>query len=166
LVESLSALLLCAVAAADERVDDAWRREPAADAPELAGRGAAAESAEHRIGLAVRRWRRELEEYAEDEVRELDRSAAPDPETVAALVATALLGGRRARTAGEGLAERIGAHGALRLRDRGGRLLVAYVDRVMHTERERRLAPLDALEVHAEPQAELIAALSVLQKER
>ncbi|OSP25217.1 hypothetical protein B7767_42875, partial [Streptomyces sp. 13-12-16] len=79
---------------------------------------------------------------------------------------TALLGGRRARTAGEGLAERIGAHGALRLRDRGGRLLVAYVDRVMHTERERRLAPLDALEVHAEPQAELIAALSVLQKER
>ncbi|MFC5244596.1 dynamin family protein [Streptomyces atrovirens] len=166
LVESLSALLLCAVAAADERVDDAWRREPAADAPELAGSGAAPESAEHRIGLAVRRWRRELEEYAEDEVRELDRSAAPDPETVAALVATALLGGRRARTAGEGLAERIGAHGALRLRDRGGRLLVAHVDRVMHTERERRLAPLDALEVHAEPQAELIAALSVLQKER
>ena len=44
--------------------------------------------------------------------------------------------------------------------------VVAYVDRVMHTERERRLAPLDALEVHAEPQAELIAALSVLQKER
>ncbi|MFF6812288.1 dynamin family protein [Streptomyces sp. NPDC012403] len=166
LVESLSELLLCAVAAADERVDDAWRREPAADAPELAGRDTVPESAEHRIGLAVRRWRRELEEYAEDEVRVLDRSAAPDPETVAALVATALLGGRRARTAGEGIAERIGAHGALRLRDRGGRLLVEHVDRVMHTERERRLAPLDALEVHAEPQAELIAALSVLQKER
>ncbi|KOT35277.1 ATP-binding protein [Streptomyces caelestis] len=166
LVESLSTLLLCAVAAADERVDDAWRREPAADAPELAGRDTAPESAEHRIGLAVRRWRRELEEYAEDEVRGLDRSAAPDPETVAALVATTLLGGRRGRAAGEGLAERIGAHGALRLRDRGGRLLVEHVDRVMHAERERRLAPLDALEVHAEPQAELIAALSVLQKER
>ncbi|ANH91581.1 MULTISPECIES: dynamin family protein [unclassified Streptomyces] len=166
LVESLGALLLCAVTAADERVDDAWRREPAATAPGLADRAPAAEGAEHRIGLAVRRWRRELEEYAEDEVRELDRSVAPDPEVVAALAATGLLGGRRGRSAGEGLAERIGAHGALRLRDRAGRLLADYLDRVMHTERERRLAPLDALEVHPEPQAELIAALSVLLKER
>ncbi|MFI8187423.1 dynamin family protein [Streptomyces sp. NPDC085946] len=166
LVESLSALLLCAVTAADERVDDTWRREPAAAAPELADPVPAPESPEHRIGLAVRRWRRELEELAEDEVRERDRSSAPDPEAVAALVATALLGGRRGRAAGERLAERIGAHGALRLRDRAGRLLKEHVDRVMHTERERRLAPLDALEVHPDPQAELIAALSVLQKER
>jgi energy-coupling factor transporter ATP-binding protein EcfA2 len=166
LVESLSALLLCAVTAADERIDDAWRREPAAAAPRLADREPAAESAEHRIGLAVRRWRRELEEFAEDEVRELDRNLAPDPELVAALVATSLLGGRRGRMAGEGLAERIGAHGALRLRDRAGRLLTEHVDRVLHAERERRLAPLDALDVHPEPQAELIAALSVLQKER
>jgi hypothetical protein len=116
--------------------------------------------------MAVRRWRRELEEYAEEETGALDRSLAPDPGVVAALVATALLGGRRGRTAGESLAERIGAHGALRLRDRGGRLLAEHVDRIMHRERERRLAPLDALEVHPEPQAELIAALSVLQKER
>ncbi len=166
LVESLSTLLLCAVTAADERIDDAWRREPAAAAPGLADREPAAESAEHRIGLAVRRWRRELEEYAEDEVRELDRNLAPDPELVAALVATSLLGGRRGRMAGESLAERIGAHGALRLRDRAGRLLAEHVDRVLHAERERRLAPLDALDVHPEPQAELIAALSVLQKER
>nr|WP_203615364.1 dynamin family protein [Streptomyces sp. SID13726] len=166
LVESLGALLLCAVTAADERIDDAWRREPAADAPELTDRDPTLESAEHRIGMAVRRWRRELEEYAEEEVRDVDRGAAPDPETIAALVATALLGGRRARVAGEGLAERIGAHGALRLRDRGGRLLSDHLDRVVHHERERRLAPLDALEVHPEPQAELIAALSVLQKER
>ncbi|MFI5687130.1 dynamin family protein [Streptomyces sp. NPDC051636] len=166
LAESLAALLLCSVTAADERVDDAWRREPAADAPGLADRDPSLASAEHRIGLAVRRWRRELEEYAEDEVRELDRSVAPDPEAVAALVATALLGGRRARSAGEGLGERIGAHGALRLRDRAGRLLTDYVDRVMHGERERRLAPLDGLAVRPEPQAELIAALSVLQKER
>ncbi|MEU6228136.1 dynamin family protein [Streptomyces sp. NPDC047042] len=166
LVESLSALLLCSVTAADERVDDAWRREPAADAPGLTARDPSQESVEHRIGMAVRRWRRELEEYAEDELRDLDRSAVPDVEAVAALVATALLGGRRARSAGEGLAERIGAHGALRLRDRGGRLLTDHLDRVMHTERERRLAPLDALDVHPEPQAELIAALSVLQKER
>ncbi|MGW0813939.1 dynamin family protein [Streptomyces viridiviolaceus] len=164
LVESLTALLLCAVTAADEQVDEAWRHDPAAGAPELAGHGPSARNAEHRIGLAVRRWRRELEEYAEDEVRH--RSTAPDPEMVAALVATALLGGRRANTAGEGLAERIGVQGALRLRDWSGRLLTEYVDRVMHAERERRLAPLDALEVHPEPQAELIAALSVLQKER
>lgn len=166
LAGSLAALLLCAVTAADERVDEAWRREPAAAAPTLRDRDPTLESAEHRIGLAVRRWRRELEEYAEDEVRGLERGAAPDPEVVAALVATTLLGGRRARSAGEGLAERIGAHGALRLRDRGGRLLADHLDRVMHTERERRLAPLDALDVHPEPQAELIAALSVLQKER
>lgn len=166
LVESLGALLLCAVTAADERVDEAWRREPAACAPELTDRDPTLESAEHRIGMAVRRWRRELEEFAEEEIRDLDRGVTPDPETVAALVATALLGGRRARIAGEGLAERIGAHGALRLRDRGGRLLTEHLDRVVHAERERRLAPLDALEVHPEPQAELIAALSVLQKER
>ncbi|WP_055530628.1 dynamin family protein [Streptomyces graminilatus] len=166
LVESLSALLLCSVTAADERVDDSWRREPAGDAPGLTGRDPSQESVEHRIGMAVRRWRRELEEYAEEELRDLDRSAATDVEAVAALVATALLGGRRARSAGEGLAERLGAHGALRLRDRGGRLLADHLDRVMHTERERRLAPLDALDVHPEPQAELIAALSVLQKER
>lgn len=166
LVESLAALLLCAVTAADERIDDAWRREPAAGAPSLADRDMSVESAEHRIGLAVRRWRRELEEYADEEVRGLDRSVAPDPDVVAALAATGLLGGRRGRSAGEGLAERIGAHGALRLRDRAGRLLADCLDRVVHAERERRLAPLDALEVHPEPQAELIAALSVLLKER
>ncbi|GGJ36797.1 dynamin family protein [Streptomyces brasiliensis] len=166
LAGSLAALLLCAVTAADERIDQAWRREPAAGAPELAERDPSLKSAEHRIGLAVRRWRRELEEFADDEVRQLDRNVAPDPEIVAALVATVLLGGRRARSAGEGLAERLGAHGALRLRDRAGRLLGEYLDKVMHTERERRLAPLDALDVQPEPQAELIAALSVLQKER
>ncbi|MEU0333296.1 dynamin family protein [Streptomyces sp. NPDC006193] len=168
LVESLAALLLCAVTAADERADDAWRREPAARAPGLADRDrdSSLASAEHRIGLAVRRWRREVEEYADDEVRALERAGAADPEVVAALVATAVLGGRRARTAGEGLAERLGAHGALRLRDRAGRRLAEYVDRVVHGERERRLAPIDALDVHPEHQAELIAALSVLQKER
>ncbi|MGV9251258.1 dynamin family protein [Streptomyces sp. NPDC003697] len=166
LVESLGALLLCAVTAADERIDDAWRREPAAAAAELAGHDPAPGNAEHRIGMAVRRWRRELEEYAEEEVGRLDRGVTPDPEAVAVLVATGLLGGRRARSAGEGLAERVGAHGALRLRDRTGRLLTDHLDRVMHVERERRLAPLDALGVHPDPQAELIAALSVLLKER
>ncbi|MER5597385.1 dynamin family protein [Streptomyces sp. NPDC002265] len=166
LVESLGSLLLCAVTAADERIDEAWRREPAAGAPALTGHDPTPEGAEHRIGVAVRRWRRELEECAEEELRGLDRGAAVEPEAVSALVATVLLGGRRARNAGERLAERIGAHGALRLRDRGGRLLTTYVDRVLQTERERRLAPLDGLDIHVEPQAELIAALSVLQKER
>lgn len=166
LVESLGTLLLCAVTAADERIDEAWRREPAAAGLGLTGRDPTANSAEHRIGMAVRRWRRVLEEYAEEEVRDLEKGAAPDAEVVAALVATALLGGRRARSAGERLAERIGAHGALRLRDRGGRLLTEYLDKALSTERERRLAPLDALDVRPEPQAELIAALSVLQKER
>ncbi|MFJ2441369.1 dynamin family protein [Streptomyces sp. NPDC087658] len=163
LVESLGALLQCAVAAADERIEEAWRREPAAAAlPAPAPDGEAAE----RVGMAVRRWRRVLEELAEEAVRQLDRNSAPDAETVAALLAAALLGGRRARIAGERLAERIGGQGALRLRDRGGELVTTYLDRVLHGERDRRLAPLDALEVTPEPQAELIAALSVLQRER
>lgn len=164
LVGSLSALMQCAVAAADERVQEAWRREPAAGAVGAQGR-LDLEAAE-RIGIAVRRWRRELEELADEEARRLERTAAPDPETLAALVAAVLLGGRRARGAGERLAERIGALGALRLRDKGGELMATYIDGVLHSERDRRLAPLDALEVTPEPQAELIAALSVLQKER
>ncbi|MFF8843019.1 dynamin family protein [Streptomyces sp. NPDC015127] len=164
LVASLSALLQCAVAAADEQVQSAWRREPAAEAVSPHHR-VDLESGE-RIGMAVRRWRRVLEEIAEEEVRGMERNTAPDAETVAALLATALLGGRRARGAGERLAERMGAQGALRLRDKGGELVSAYIDGVLHSERDRRLAPLDALEVTPEPQAELIAALSLLQKER
>ncbi|WP_250298554.1 dynamin family protein [Streptomyces sp. NBC_01267] len=161
LVESLAVLLQCAVAAADERVRESWRREPAADGLEME----AVETGE-RVGLAVRRWRRVLEELADEEVRELDHSPAPDPEAVAALLAAALLGGKRARKAGERLAERIGAQGALRLRDKGAELVSTYIDQVLGAERDRRLAPLDALDVSPEPQAELIAALSVLQKER
>jgi hypothetical protein len=163
LAGSLAALLQCAVAAADERIRDAWRREPGAGGLD-AGR-ADPETAE-RIGIAVRRWRRELEEYADEQVRGLETAPAPDPETVAALVAAALLGGRRARAAGERLAERIGARPALGLRDKAGELLTAYIGGVLDGERERRLAPLDALDVSPEPQAELIAALSVLQKVR
>lgn len=44
--------------------------------------------------------------------------------------------------------------------------MTAYIEDVLHGERDRCLAPIDALEVTPEPQAELIAALSVLQKER
>ena len=172
LVDSLAALLQCAVAAADERIRTTWRREPAAggfrfeDADREAGGWGPAEDIRGRISVAVRRWRRVLEELAEEEVGLLERNAAPDAETVAALLAASLLGGRRARGAGEQLAERIGAQGALRLRDKGSVLLTSYLDQVLHGERDRRLAPLDALDVAPEPQAELIAALSVLQKER
>jgi hypothetical protein len=164
LVASLAALLQCAVAAADEHIQEAWRREPASAG--VVAQGRLDLEAGERIGMTVRRWRRELEELAEEEVRGMERSAAPDPETLAALVATALLGGRRARGAGERLAERIGAQGALRLRDKGGELVTTYIDRVLHSERDRRLAPLDALELTFEPQAQLIAALSLLQKEK
>lgn len=169
LAESLTALLQCAVAAADDHVREAWRREPAARALDGGTRASATgpdrETGE-RIGMAVRRWRCVLEELAEDEVRRMDRAAAPDAETAAALLAAALLGGRRARTAGERLAELLGAQGALRLRDRGGELVSTYIDRVLNEERARRLEPLRALDVTPEPQAELIAALSRLQKER
>lgn len=164
LVGSLCALVQCAVAAADEHIQEAWRREPGAAAVVFRGR-MDLEAAE-RIGMAVRRWRRELEELAEEEVRSMELSTTPDSETLAALVAAALLGGRRARGAGERLAERIGAQGALRLRDKGGELMNTYLDGVLNSERDRRLAPLDALEVTPEPQAELIAALSLLQKVR
>ncbi|MBK3602030.1 ATP-binding protein [Streptomyces sp. MBT54] len=172
LVDSLVALLQCSVSAADEQIRTHWRREPAGalfrfeGAGREAGGWGPAEDVEGRIAVAVRRWRRVLEELADEEVRQLDRSVAPAPENVAALLAAALLGGRRARSAGEQLAERIGAQGALRLRDKGGEQLTTTLDQVLGGERERRLAPLDALDVTPEPQAELIAALSVLQKER
>ncbi|MFG3494192.1 dynamin family protein [Streptomyces sp. NPDC047928] len=165
LTESLTALLQCAVAAADEHVEEAWRREPAADAVHGSHVRTDREAGE-RIGMAARRWRRVLEEVADDEVRRTERTAAPDSETVAALLAVALLGGRRARGAGERLAELIGAQGALRLRDKGAELVTTYIARVLNEERDRRLAPIDALGVTPEPQASLIAALSVLQKER
>ncbi len=163
LAESLAALLQCAVAAADERIAEAWRREPASGALALPTPD---REAGDRIGMAVRRWRRVLQELAEEEVSRLDKQPAPDPDAVAALLAAALLGGKRSRPAGEKLAERIGAQAALRLRDKGGELLGDHLDEVLRCERDRRLAPLEALEVTPEPQAELIAALSVLQKER
>ncbi|MGO4457415.1 dynamin family protein [Streptomyces sp. M-16] len=163
LAESLAALLQCAVAAADERIAAAWRREPAAGAVTLP---APDREAAERIGVAVRRWRRVLEELAEEEVARLDRQPAPDPDAVAALLVAALLGGKRARPAGEKLAERIGVQAAVRLRDRGGELVAEHLDQVLRAERDRRIAPLEALEVTPEPQAELIAALSLLQKER
>ncbi|WP_236240731.1 GTPase domain-containing protein [Streptomyces sp. CC228A] len=167
LVESLTALLHCAVAAADERLHDAWRREPAAGALRTEDRARQDREAAERIAMAVRRWRRVLEELTDEEVRRTDRPSGPAPsETVAALLATALLGGRRARGAGEQLAELLGAQATLRLRDRAAELTTTSIDRILREERDLRLAPLDGLGVTPEPQAALIAALSVLQKER
>ncbi|MET9696204.1 dynamin family protein [Streptomyces sp. NPDC006529] len=163
LAESLAALLQCAVAAADERIAQAWRREPAAAAVPLP---APDREAGERIGMAVRRWRRVLEELAEEEVARLEKQPGPDPDGVAALLVAVLLGGKRARAAGEKLAERVGVQVALRLRDRGAELVATHLDQVLRAERDRRLAPLEALDVTPEPQAELIAALSLLQKER
>ncbi|MFF9822543.1 dynamin family protein [Streptomyces albidoflavus] len=166
LVDGLVSLVLCAVTAADAAVDEAWRAEPAARAEPLAAAPPDHAAAEHRLGMAVRRWRRVMDEYVEDELRGHERATAPEPETVAGLLGTVLLGGRRGRAAGEELAERVGAQGATRLRDRAGRLLDEYLDRAVHAERDRRLAAIENLGVHPEPQAELIAALSALQKER
>ncbi|MFD8548420.1 dynamin family protein [Streptomyces sp. NPDC059649] len=195
LTDGLTSLLTCAVEEADERAAEAWRRDPAAAellltaAPGAPGAPGAAEGADAsgdsevagaagRLGVLVRRWRRCLEELAEEETREAreardarggpagERVAQVEPEEAAALLAATLLGGRRARTAGENLADLLGAQTALRLRDRGGRLLTTYLGRALDGERERRLAPLDRLTVPPDQQAELIAALSVLQRER
>ncbi|MFD7667974.1 dynamin family protein [Streptomyces sp. NPDC059788] len=182
LTHGLTSLLRCAVEQADERAAEAWRRDPAAaDAAPLTEATDAAASAA-RLGVVVRRWRRCLEELAEEGVREARAArggraargaraqerakAAADPEEAAALLATTLLGGRRARTAGEALAGLMGAQAAVRLRDRGGRLLDTYLQRALDGERERRLAPLESLGVRPDHQAALIAALSLLQKEK
>ncbi|GGX69930.1 dynamin family protein [Streptomyces hiroshimensis] len=163
LTASLAALVGCAVAAADEEVAAACTGDPAADAV-LAPRDP--DGAIGRIGVAVRRWRRCLEEVAEEELRAAEKGAGLDADRTAALLAAALLGGRPARTAGESLAELLGAQGALRLRDRGGQLLTECLDGVLDAERDRRTAPLEALDVTPDHQVELIAALSVLQRER
>ncbi|MER0479949.1 GTPase domain-containing protein [Streptomyces sp. Edi2] len=171
LTDGLTSLLTCAVEEADERAARAWRQDPAATEVPMSA-AADATGAGGRLGVIVRRWRRCLEELAEEETREAragqagERAGSVEPEESAALLATALLGGRRARTAGENLADLLGAQTALRLCDRGARLLSTYVERALDGERERRLAPLDQLTVPLDQQAELIAALSVVQRER
>ncbi|WP_436847270.1 ATP-binding protein [Streptomyces buecherae] len=162
LASSLATLLTCVVSAADAQIDLASQRDPAAEAT-LPPRDAAGVAG--RAGVAARHWRRCVEELAEEEASVAERATPPDPDAVAALAVTGLLGGRRARAAGEALADMLGVHGALRLRERGGRLLEECVRRVLDAEQERLLAPLDALDIAAEQQADLIAALSVLRKE-
>ncbi|MBQ0983463.1 dynamin family protein [Streptomyces sp. F63] len=164
--DSLAAHLCCAVIHADERMRGDWRRDRAAGAGPLPEMSARAAGSADRVGVAVRRWSRCVEELAEEEAALAHRPGTADPDHVAALLAVALLAGGRARTAADQLARMLGEEAAARLRDRGERLLTECGERTLHGERDRRLAPLDDLRLAPDHQARLIAALSVLQKER
>lgn len=171
LAEELATLLRTETDAADEHVTEAWQRDPAGTA--LLEEPTARPDRDRvavatRIDKGVRRWRRGLTDLAHAEVRAIRTTDRPpaDPEDVAALLATALLGGRPGRFAGERLAETLGAQVALRLRDAAGDRLADAVAGLLGGERERRLAPVDGYDVTAGQQSALIAALSVLQKER
>ncbi len=164
--EGLTALLVGTVAAADERVAAAWRAEPGAPG-ERTGPGAdtVGEEGRGRIGLLARRWRRCVEELADEELRTGERGSPADAEETAARLAVTLLGGPDAGTdAGEALWRTLGADAAARLRERGGRILGTCVERVLYGEREQWLRPLDALGATPDPQVELIAAFSVLRR--
>lgn len=163
LTGSVAAVLYCAAAAADERFSAELRREPAAAAVPFGEAGA---GAQERVGVLVRRWRRCLEELADEALRAAEHGPDEEPEEVAALLAVALLGGSNGRGAADELAGLLGAKGGLRLRSRGGRLLGTYFERVLDGERDRRLAAIDALEAQSGQQAQLIAAMSVLQREK
>ncbi|MFC4493354.1 dynamin family protein [Streptomyces ovatisporus] len=173
--EGLTTLLTSAVAAADERITEAWRREPAVPDGELTGQATAGHSrdglAGHRaadgrgrMNLLVRRWRRCMEELADEEARAVDHGFGRDAEEAAALLATALVGGGHAARAYRSLAVAFGDVSARKLRECGVRLLATYVERALYGERDRRLAPLEVLETAPGPQVDLIAALSVLCK--
>jgi Dynamin family len=170
LSDELAALLRTETDAADERVTGAWRRDRAGAA--LLGEPTARPDRDRvavaaRIDQGVRHWRRGLRDLAHAHlrtVRQTDRPP-PDPQDMATLLATALLGGRRGRAAGERLAETAGVQAALRLRDTAHDLLDDTVAGLLHGERDRRLAPVDGYDVTAGQQASLIAALSVLHKD-
>lgn len=171
LAEELAALLRTETDAADERVAEGWQRDRAGAA--LLGEPTARPDRDRvavatRIDKGVRRWRRGLTDLAYAQARAgrgADRPAA-DPEDLAALLATALLGGPRGRLAGERLAETVGAPAALRLCDAARDQFDHAVAALLRGERERRLAPVDGYDVTARQQSSLIAALSLLQKER
>jgi hypothetical protein len=171
LAEEFAALLRTETDAADDRVVAAWQRDRAgaallAEPSARPDRDRAAVAA--RIDKGVRRWRRGLVDLAHAQARAARDADRPpvDPEDVAALLATALLGGRRGSAAGERLAETVGAQAALRLRDTARDRLDDAVAGLLRAERDRRLAPVDGYDVTARQQSSLIAALSVLQRER
>ncbi|WP_425336732.1 dynamin family protein [Streptomyces profundus] len=169
LTAALAGLLVEAVAAADERTDAAWRQEAAAPPAEQEEPGAVAD----RVGVAVRRLRRCLEELAEEartsplmlgQPTERRQLPGEDGET-AALLAASLLGGRAAGVAQQTLAGALGPRGAARLRDKGGQQLNACVSRALGAEKRRRGAPLHRLGITADTQVELVSALSSVRAE-
>ncbi|WP_369201597.1 ATP-binding protein [Streptomyces sp. PU-14G] len=166
LSDGLAALLCGAVAAADERVAEQRRATPALDHCGPSGPDGEGERGEAagRIGVMVRRWRRCVEELAEEETRAAGRAAAPDGDTerVAGLLVAALLGGRRAAGADESLAALLGEDNAHELREQCAEMLDECVERVLNGERDLRLAPLDDVNTGPEPQMELVAAFSAL----
>jgi hypothetical protein len=165
LADGCAALLRTAVDQADEAAARRWRLEPA-EVVLPVPRDGGEDGLTERIRDAVERWCTSLIDLAYEEARfTRDEERDPvDPEDTAVLLGVALLGGRRGRGAGERLAERLGALAALRMRDRAADELTTVVDELLRSERERRLAPLDALEVSPRQQAALIATFSVLRK--
>ncbi|MEU5834164.1 ATP-binding protein [Streptomyces diacarni] len=167
LCDGLAALLCGAVAAADERVAEQRRATtPALDHCGPAGTDGEGERGEAagRIGVMVRRWRRCVEELAEEETRAAGRAAAPDGDTerVAGLLVAALLGGRRATGADDSLAALLGDDNAHELREQCAEMLDECVERVLNGERDLRLAPLDDVDTGPAPQMELVAAFSAV----
>ncbi|MFF7211604.1 dynamin family protein [Streptomyces sp. NPDC008238] len=163
LAESLAALLRTEVATADERTLDAWRSDRAGTAlAEDTDPEAAAEDAAERIEDAVDTWGFTVNRLAHQAVR--GSADGVDPQHAAALIAVAVLGGRKGTVAGERLASLVGAHAALRSGDRAREELDRLVGDVLDAERELRVLPVDALDVTAGQQASLIAELSVVQK--
>ncbi len=95
--EGLTALLSGAVAAADERIAELRRGVPGLEGCGrlLPGGQSERDEAVGRIGVMVRRWRRCVEELAEEETRAAGRASCgeEDAEHVAGLLAASLLGG-------------------------------------------------------------------------
>ncbi|MGP3975268.1 ATP-binding protein [Streptomyces sp. 8N114] len=166
--DGLTALLSGAVAAADERIAELRRSVPGLEgcAQSLPGGQGERDEATGRIGVMVRRWRRCVEELAEEETHAAGRAGCSDEESerVAGLLAASLLGGQRAAGADEALEDLLGDESAQHLREQCAELLEGCVERVLYGERDLRLAPLETLDAGPEPQMELIAAFSVLDK--
>lgn len=176
LTEGLTSLLAEAVLAADEETTTGWQRQPGAPG----GAERDTEGPRERTGVLVRRFRRCLEELAEEEARialdaglspmrsggqsDAERPPAGDAGETAALLMAGLLGGRDAAPAGEALTALLGPSAAPRLRKRAERLLSEYIERVVATERDRRGAALHRLDITVDHQVQLIAALSLLKR--
>ncbi|GAA3873016.1 dynamin family protein [Streptomyces sedi] len=167
LTSALTGLLAEAVATADESTDTAWRAVGGAPPADVEEPGAV----EERVAVVVRRLRRCLEELVE-EARHAPpplgqppqpRSGPSEDSETAALLATALLGGRAATVAQQTLAGALGPRGAARLREKGAQQLSACVARALEAEKRRRGASLHRLGIVVDTQVELVSALSAVR---